>query len=59
VDSEAATRLTTGTFKALQKGPSIGRSEALRRAMLEPMNDELNPWNAYPDYWGAVLVVGE
>jgi CHAT domain-containing protein len=59
VDSEAATRLTTSTFEALQKDPSIGRAEALRRAMLAYLNDTSNPWNAYPDYWGAFSVVGE
>jgi CHAT domain-containing protein len=59
VDSVAATRLTTGSFEALQKEPSIGRAEALRRAMLTYMNDTSNPWNAYPDYWGPFSIVGE
>jgi CHAT domain-containing protein len=59
VDSEAATRLTTGTFVALQKDPTIGRAEALRRAMLAYMTDSANPWNGYPDYWAPFSVVGE
>ena len=59
VDSEAATRLATSTFDALQKDPTIGRAEALRRAMLAYLNDPSSPWNAYPDYWGPFSVVGE
>src|SRR5262249_35746329 len=39
VASESATRLTTSTFDALKSAPSIGRAEALRRAMLAYMND--------------------
>jgi CHAT domain-containing protein len=59
VDSEAATRLTIGTFEALQKDPSIGRAEALRRAMLAYLSDTSSPWNAYPDYWAPFSIVGE
>jgi tetratricopeptide (TPR) repeat protein/CHAT domain-containing protein len=59
VDSEAAVRLTTGTFEALRKDPSIGRAEALRRSMLAYMKDPSNPWSAYPDYWGPFSIVGE
>jgi CHAT domain-containing protein len=59
VDSEAAARLTTSTFEALQKHQTIGRAEALRRAMLAYMNDTSSPWNAYPDYWGPFSIVGE
>jgi len=59
VDSDAATRLTTGTFEALQKDPTIGRAEALRRSILTYMNDTSNPWNAYPDYWAPFSIVGE
>ena len=59
IDSEAAVRLTTSTFASLQKQPSIGRAEALRRAMLAMTEDTSSPWNAYPDYWAAFSVVGE
>jgi CHAT domain-containing protein/tetratricopeptide (TPR) repeat protein len=59
VDSEAAIRLTTSTFSALERDPTMGRAEALRRAMLSYMDDTSNPWNAYPDYWGPFSIVGE
>jgi len=59
VDSDSAVRLTTSTFEALQKDPTIGRAEALRRAMLAMIEDASSPWNAYPDYWGGFSIVGE
>ena len=34
VSSTAAVGLTTGAFKALEREPGIGRSEAMRRSML-------------------------
>jgi CHAT domain-containing protein len=59
VDSAAATRLTTTTFDLLKADPTIGRAEALRRAMLAYMNDASNPRNAYPAFWAPFEVVGE
>jgi CHAT domain-containing protein len=59
LDSNAAVRLTTATFKALQQQPNIGRAEALRLAMLGYLSDGSNPWNAYPDYWAAFSLIGE
>jgi CHAT domain-containing protein len=59
VDSEAATRLTVATFDILSKDASIGRAEALRRAMLDYLGDKSNDDNANPAYWGPFSVVGE
>ncbi|MDX2156104.1 MAG: CHAT domain-containing tetratricopeptide repeat protein [Hyphomicrobiaceae bacterium] len=59
VDSEAAVRLTTGTFAALASEPGIGRAEALRRAMLTLLSDTSAPVNAYPGTWAPFVVVGE
>jgi CHAT domain-containing protein len=59
VDSQAAVRLTTGTFDVLKSAPGTGRSDALRRAMLDYIGDTKDPWNAYPSHWGAFSVVGE
>jgi CHAT domain-containing protein/tetratricopeptide (TPR) repeat protein len=59
VDSPSAVRLTTSTFEALNKDSTIGRAEALRRAMLAMIADTSNPWNAYPEFWGPFSIVGE
>jgi CHAT domain-containing protein len=59
VDSNAATRLTTSTFDILKADPSLGRAEALRRAMLAYLNDPSGPMNAYPANWAPFEIVGE
>jgi len=59
VDSAAATRLTTATFDYLKADPTLGRAEALRRAMLAYMNDASNPRNGYPAFWAPFEIVGE
>ena len=59
VESDAATRLTISTFDILTKDPTIGRAEALRRAMLAYLNDPPHEENANPAYWGPFSVVGE
>jgi CHAT domain-containing protein len=59
IDSKAATRLTTATFDVMKSNSTIGRAEALRRAMLAYLDDRSDIWNAYPGFWGSFSLVGE
>ena len=59
IDSKAATRLTTSTFDIMESDRTIGRAEALRRAMLAYLDDRSDIWNAYPGFWGSFSLVGE
>jgi CHAT domain-containing protein len=59
VDTEAATRLTTSTFAIMKADPKLGRAEALRKAMLDYMNDKGSPLNGYPAFWGPFSIIGE
>lgn len=63
VDSHSAVKLVTGAIGALAKDKSIGRAEAMRRAMLAAMADTTRPagwvpaW--HPSVWAPFVVVGE
>jgi CHAT domain-containing protein len=59
VESAAAVKLTTATFPALTAHPTIGRAEALRRAMLALIADPTSRANAHPSIWAPFMVVGE
>jgi CHAT domain-containing protein len=59
VDSPAAARLATETFGKLKSDPSIGRAEALRRAMLAYLNHPSEERNLYPAYWAPLFIAGE
>jgi CHAT domain-containing protein len=54
VISQAAVELTTGTFRRLRETPGLGRSEALRRAMVEAIEA-----GRHPSYWAPFVVVGD
>jgi CHAT domain-containing protein len=56
VESESAVQLTTHTFAAYQKNPTVRRAEALRQAMLETMKA---PKYAHPTFWAPYALVGE
>lgn len=59
IGSDAAARITTAAFDVQHTDPRIGRAEALRRAMLGFLGDTSDPWNAYPTFWAAFMVVGD
>jgi tetratricopeptide (TPR) repeat protein/CHAT domain-containing protein len=59
IDSKAATRLATSTFDIMKSNQTIGRAEALRRAMLAYLDDRSDIWNSYPAFWGSFSLVGE
>src|SRR5690606_37924501 len=59
VRDDAAARLTTGTLAAIAKDTGIGRSQALRQAMLTLMEDGNDPSLAHPSAWAPFMIVGE
>ena len=59
VDSDAAVKLTTGTFAELARNPAIGRAEALRRSMRALIANRSSSTNADPSVWAPFVLVGE
>lgn len=63
VDSDAAVKLVTRAFAEVAANPTIGRAEALRRAMLAFMRTTDRPTHwmpaAHPAVWAPFVVVGE
>ncbi len=58
VNSVATVKLITSAVGAISRDKSLGRAEALRRAMLL-MIDRGAPDEAHPAYWAPFVVVGE
>jgi CHAT domain-containing protein len=58
VTADVAVKLTTQTFAELRTNPSIGRAEALRRAMQEMITNG-QPSEAHPANWAPFAMVGE
>jgi CHAT domain-containing protein len=58
VDSTATVKLITSAVGATTRDKTLGRAEALRRAMLA-LIDRGEPREAHPAYWAPFVVVGE
>jgi CHAT domain-containing protein len=58
VDSDATVRLITSAMREIAHGKTVGRAEAMRRAMLA-LVDRGKPHEAHPAYWAPFIVVGE
>ncbi len=58
VDSAATVKLISTTISEIARDPSVGRADALRRAVLA-LIDEGAPHEAHPAYWAPFVVVGE
>ena len=56
VNSEATVKLITGVVREISNDRSVGRGEALRRAMLSLVDTDAH---AHPAYWAPFVVVGE
>ena len=58
VYSDATVKLITKAVSTMAADTSVGRSEALRRSMLE-LIDKGKPYEAQPAFWAPFVVVGE
>jgi len=58
VNSDATVKLITRALREMSQDAQVGRSEALRRAMLAPVDDG-RPQEAHPAFWAPFVVVGE
>ncbi|MBB2720293.1 CHAT domain-containing tetratricopeptide repeat protein [Rhizobium sophoriradicis] len=59
VYSDAAVQLLNMTFAELRRNPTLGRSEALRRAMVDLMDDPDQEDNPHPSIWAPFSLTGE
>jgi CHAT domain-containing protein len=58
VNSDAAVKLTTGAFTALQANPKISRAAALQQAMTAMVKSG-NDTEVHPSNWAPFILVGE
>ena len=58
VDSNATVKLITAAMREIARDKTVGRAEALRRAMLA-LIDRGDPQEAHPAFWAPFIVVGE
>jgi CHAT domain-containing protein len=59
IASDATVLLTTGAIQEFSKNPSIGRAEAMKRAMLKLLDGQFHSDFAHPVFWAPFMIVGE
>jgi CHAT domain-containing protein len=59
VTDKSAARLTTTVVGNFRARPRAGQADALRRAMIDTMEDRSHPLNAHPSTWAAFSLLGE
>lgn len=59
VESDSTVLLTTRAIQEFSEDPTIGRAEALRRAMQVLMKGDSKPEYAHPFFWAPFVIVGE
>jgi len=57
IESEAAVKLTTGAFNAMENNPRLSQAEAMRTSMAALLSDQtISP---HPATWAAFALIGE
>ncbi len=59
IESEAAVKLTTGAFDAMENDPRLSQAEAMRNAMAALVTDPSISLASHPATWAAFALVGD
>jgi CHAT domain-containing protein len=59
IESDAAVKLTTGAFSAMENNPRLSQAEAIRTAMAALVSDQSISLAAHPSTWAAFALVGD
>ncbi len=59
VNAESGSKILKEIFKVQEDTPDIGRSDALKKAIENLIQDKSRPWNPHPSTWGAYMLIGE
>jgi CHAT domain-containing protein len=59
IDSEAAVKLTTGAFNAMENDPRFSQAEAMRTAMAALVGNQTISLASHPATWAAFALIGD
>jgi CHAT domain-containing protein len=59
IESDAAVKLTTGAFSAMENDPRLSQAEAIRITMAALARDQSIGFAAHPSTWAAFALVGD